>query len=277
MDNIPVFVPNYYFYIMDYLDLNKKLWNERTVVHVDSAFYDNETFLKGKNSLNEIELNLLCDVKGKTILHLQCHFGQDSISLARLGAQVTAVDFSEKAIETAIELNKKSGTDCKFICSDVYSLNNVLDQKFDIVFTSYGVIGWLPDMQKWASLISSFLKPEGVFVIAEFHPAVWMFDNDFKYVQYSYFKSEPIIETDEGTYADKDANITTTSVTWNHSLSEVINSLINSRLRIDSFNEFDYSPYNCLNNMVEVSENRFMIKGMEKKLPLVYAIRALKQ
>lgn len=277
MDNIPVFVPNCYFYIMDYLDLNKKLWNERTVVHVDSAFYDNETFLKGKNSLNEIELNLLGDVKGKTILHLQCHFGQDSISLARLGAQVTAVDFSEKAIETAIELNKKSGTDCKFICSDVYSLNTVLDQKFDIVFTSYGVIGWLPDMQKWASLISSFLKPEGVFVIAEFHPAVWMFDNDFKYVQYSYFKSEPIIETDEGTYADKDANITTTSVTWNHSLSEVMNSLLSNRLRIESFYEFDYSPYNCLNNMVEVSENRFMIKGMENKLPLVYAIRALKQ
>lgn len=262
---------------MDYLNLNKKLWNDRTIVHVNSEFYNNETFLKGKNSLNEIELNLLGNVRGKSILHLQCHFGQDSISLARLGAKVTAVDFSEKAIETAIALNKKSGTDCKFICSDVYSLATVLDQKFDIIFTSYGVIGWLPDMQKWANLIASFLKPGGVFVIAEFHPSVWMFDNDFKYVQYSYFKSEPIIETEEGTYADKDSKINTTSITWNHSLSEVMSSLLNSGLRIDSFNEFDYSPYNCLNNMVEVSENHFMIRGMENKLPLVYALRALKQ
>ena len=112
---------------MDYLNLNKKLWNDRTIVHVNSEFYNNETFLKGKNSLNEIELNLLGNVRGKSILHLQCHFGQDSISLARLGAKVTAVDFSEKAIETAIALNKKSGTDCKFICSDVYSLATVLD------------------------------------------------------------------------------------------------------------------------------------------------------
>ena len=110
---------------LDYLTMNKDSWNKRVPVHVQSEFYFVEEFLKGKSSLNEIELNLLGDVRGKSILHLQCHFGQDSLSLARLGAQVTGVDLSDVAIAQAIELNDKLQLDAEFVCCDVYELKKI--------------------------------------------------------------------------------------------------------------------------------------------------------
>ena len=149
---------------IDYKEINKALWNNKTDVHIESEFYDNETFINGRNSLNSIELELLGDIKGKSVLHLQCHFGQDTISLNRLGANVTGIDLSDKAIERAKELTIKTNSDAKFICCDIYDLPNHLDEQFDIVFTSYGVIGWLPDLDKWAKIISHFLKQDGKFV-----------------------------------------------------------------------------------------------------------------
>ena len=216
----------------DYLSINKESWNKRVEPHLKSDFYDMESFLKGKNSLNAFELNLLGDVSGKSILHLQCHFGQDSISLSRTGAKVTGIDLSDKAIETAQSIAQQLGTDTKFVCSDVYDLPNVLEGKFDIVFTSYGTIGWLPDLEKWASVISHFLKPEGKFVFAEFHPVIWMYDNDFSKVAYSYFNDGAIEETQEGTYADKSASISIEYISWNHSLSEVFTALLGNGMQI---------------------------------------------
>lgn len=233
----------------NYLEINKETWNRRTEVHVDSEFYDNESFIKGRSSLNDIELGLLGDIKGKKILHLQCHFGQDTISLSRLGAEVTGVDFSDVAIQKAEALAKKVGTNTKFICCDVYSLPDMLSEQFDIVFTSYGTIGWLPDIVKWGQVVSTFLKPNGHFVFAEFHPVVWMFDSTFKHIQYNYFNAETIIEHSEGTYTDGGAEMRNTEISWNHPLSDVINSLIGAGLEIKSMNEFDYSPYNCFQNM----------------------------
>ena len=128
---------------MDYLKINQQLWNNKTAAHFHSDFYDVPSFLAGKSSLNAIELALLgTSIKGKRILHLQCHFGLDSFSLARLGAQVTAVDFSEKAIQKARELKHQLKLDVQFIQSDINQLDQVLDQKFDLIFTSYGVLGW---------------------------------------------------------------------------------------------------------------------------------------
>jgi SAM-dependent methyltransferase len=259
-----------------YLTANKKLWNQKVAHHVASDFYKMNDFLKGNSSLNSIELDLLGNIEGKTILHLQCHFGQDSISLARLGAMVTGVDFSENAIKKASEIAKQTNEAVEFICCDIYDLPNHLNQKFDIVFTSYGTIGWLPDLNKWAEIIANFLKPNGQFVFAEFHPVVWIYDNDFKFVQYSYFKDEPIVEFENGTYADRNAEINGESITWNHSLSEVINSLINNGLNILQFNEFDYSPYSCFTNVIEFEKGKFRIAGYDNKLPLVYSILAQK-
>ena len=259
---------------MDYIDLNRKAWNQKTEFHVRSKFYDVESFVNGKSSLNEIELNLLGDVKGKTILHLQSHFGQDTLSLQRLSGKTTGVDFSDNAIEQAKELSRQLNLNADFICCDLYELPKHLDKQFDVVFTSYGTVGWLPDLQRWGKIISRFLKPGGRFVMVDFHPVVWMFDNNFIHVQYSYFNKENIVETETGTYADRDAPIEATTVSWNHSISEILEGLLQNGLVVRHFGEHDYAPYNCLNNMVETSPGKFQIKTMEGKLPLLYSIVA---
>ncbi|OIQ18055.1 MAG: SAM-dependent methyltransferase [Flavobacterium sp. MedPE-SWcel] len=260
----------------NYIETNKEAWNTKTAYHVDSEFYDMPSFLKGKSTLNNIELELLGDVSGKKILHLQCHFGQDTLSLGRLGAEVTGVDLSNKAIEKANELSTATGVAARFICCDIYSLPEHLDEQFDIVFTSYGTIGWLPDLNKWAAIISRFLKPKGTFIIADFHPVIWMFDNDFNSIAYNYFKDAPIIENETGTYADTDAPIENTTISWNHGTSEVINSLINNGISLELFNEYDYSPYNCFNEMEEYEPKKYRIASMGNKLPFVFAIKATK-
>lgn len=259
---------------LDYISINKFLWNQKTEYHYSSDFYDVAGFLQGRSSLNEIELALLGDVSGKSILHLQCHFGQDTLSLARMGAQVTGADLSEAAIAKAKELNDKLQLGGEFVCSDLYALPDVLHSKFDVVFTSYGTIGWLPDIERWASVVANYLKPGGHFVFVDFHPVMWMFSNDFSNVQYSYFHGDPIVESLEGTYADKDAPIKATEVGWNHGLAEVMSALKSAGLDIRTFQEYDYSPYNCFSNMVEAAPGKYFIVGMEKKLPMVYSLVA---
>ena len=261
----------------NYIEINRKAWNKRSETHVKSEFYDLDNFLKGKNSLNEIELNLLGEMKGKTILHLQCHFGQDSISLGRLGAYVTGIDLSDKAIEYAKQLAKDTHSNAKFICCDVYDLEHHLDEQFDMVYTSYGTIGWLPDLDKWAKIISKFLKPNGHFVFVEFHPVVWMFDDNFEKIGYRYFNSGAIVETKSGTYADKTADLTLSDVSWNHSISEVLNSLIKHGLEIKSLDEFDYSPYHCFNKTVAFESKKYRIEHLDNKIPMVYSIVAIRK
>jgi SAM-dependent methyltransferase len=260
----------------NYLEINRASWNNKTKYHYESDFYDVAGFLKGASSLNPIELELLGNIQGKTILHLQCHFGQDSISLARMGADVTGVDLSDVAIQKAKELNQLAGSNCEFICCNIYDLPNFLNKKFDIVFTSYGTIGWLPDMNKWAKIISLFLKPGGEFVFAEFHPAVWMFDDEFEKISYNYFNDGAIYETSEGSYADRSAPIEQEYVMWNHSLSEVINALMDNGLNLSRFNEYDYSPYNCFKHTVEIEPKKFRIKHLLNKIPMVFALKAKK-
>jgi SAM-dependent methyltransferase len=261
----------------NYILKNKAAWNEKTVHHFNSDFYDVDSFLKGKNSLNEIELELLNDVKGKSILHLQCHFGMDTISLGRMGAEVTGVDLSDQAIAKARELANQTNINAFFICCDIYDLPNHLDKKFDLVFTSYGTIGWLPDIDKWAAIVSRYLKPGGKFIFADFHPVIWMFDDDFENIIYKYDKADPIVETISGTYADRDAPIKTETISWNHGISEVLNSLLKHGMEINVFNEFDYSPYNCFNKTEEFAPGKFRIKHLENKIPMVYAIAACRK
>ena len=261
----------------NYLNINRNLWNQKVDFHIKSDFYDVPGFLKGNSSLNKIELDLLGDITDKSILHLQCHFGQDTISLDRMGAKVTGIDLSNEATDQAKLLAEKSNSEADFICCDIYDLPNHLDKQFDIVFTSYGTIGWLPDLNKWAQIISKYLKPGGMFVFAEFHPVVWMFDENLEKIKYSYFNSGAIIETETGTYANKDANIEAEFITWNHSISEVVNSLISNGLEINSLDEYDYSPYDCFNKTVEISSNKFRIKHLKNKIPMVYSIVATKK
>ena len=262
---------------LNYIAINREAWNTKTDIHLKSEFYNLNDFIQGKSSLNSIELDLLGDINGKSVLHLQCHFGQDSISLSRLGAVVTGVDLADNAIKEAKKLAAITQTDVDFICCDVYDLPKYLNKQFDVVFTSYGTIGWLPDLEKWATIVSQFLKPGGQLVFAEFHPVVWMFDNDFEKIAYSYFNAGPIIENENGTYADKTAPIATETVSWNHGLSEVVNSLIKHGLEINALHEFDYSPYNCFNHTVEQEPGKYRITRIPEKIPMVYSILATKK
>lgn len=260
----------------NYLDINRVSWNVRTGVHLKSDFYDVPGFLAGNNSLNNIELDLLGDISEKKILHLQCHFGQDTISLARMGAEVTGVDFSDAAIDVATQLAKQTNTNANFICCNIYDLPEILNEQFDIVFTSYGTIGWLPDLDKWANIIAAHLKQDGKLVFVEFHPVVWMFDSNFENITYNYFNTGAIVEKESGTYAEKNAAIHQEYITWNHSLSEVFKSLIANGFKIDNFDEYDFSPYNCFDKMVLIDNYKFRIEKLDNKIPMVYSIVATK-
>lgn len=261
---------------MDYKKVNKDSWNKQVPIHFESDFYNVPAFIAGENSLNAPELSILGDVTGKSILHLQCHFGQDSISLSRMGAKVTGIDLSDAGIEQARKLNEACGTDAQFLVSDVYDLPYNLVGQFDIVFTSYGTIGWLPDIQKWASVVNHFLKIGGTFIFAEFHPAIWMFDDNHDTVFYNYFNSDPIIESQSGTYAQKDSEIEVQHISWNHGLSEVVSSLLNQGLTLRHFKEYDFSPYNCFRGMQEDGPKEFRITKFGNKMPLMYTLIAEK-
>jgi SAM-dependent methyltransferase len=259
-----------------YFETNRQSWNKRTPIHKESSFYGLKEFKEGKTSLNKIELEELGDVNGKSLLHLQCHFGMDTMSWLRLGAKCVGVDLSDEAIKLAKKINDELKLDAEFINCNVYDLKDHLHKKFDIVFTSYGTIGWLPDLKKWAEIISYYLKPGGIFYIVDFHPALWMMDEYFQYIKYNYFNTEVIKDETDGTYSDRDAPIKTINYGWNHPFSEILNHLIQQNLEIIYLNEFPYSPYNCFNNLEQGNDGMWRIKDMHEKLPMLYSIKAKK-
>jgi len=256
--------------VVDYLKLNKKVWDKRTKVHVSSKFYDIEAFKAGKSSLNEIELTQLGNVAGKKLLHLQCHFGQDTLSWARLGAIVTGVDLSTEAIDEAKRLNSALGLNATFVADDIYEFGCKNKESFNIVFTSYGVLCWLPDLNVWAKTIYSALVADGEFHMVEFHPFHDLVAGE------SYFpQAEPDIE-DEGTYTENCDGTKSTMATWPHSLSEVINALVSAGLSIEYFQEHPYSPYNCFDNLKYVSGQGYQMILKGQQVPLLYSIKARK-
>ncbi|GAB4420589.1 MAG: class I SAM-dependent methyltransferase [Bacteroidia bacterium] len=253
---------------------NRQFWDATTPHHVASGFYDVAGFLAGQTSLQAIERGLLGEVQGRSVLHLQCHFGQDSLSLARLGARVTGVDLSERAIAAARDLAGQAGLDATFICCNLYALPEHLDQTFDLVFSSYGTIAWLPDLAPWAQLVARYLRPGGRFVFVEFHPVVWMLDNDARHIAYAYDSPAPIVETTRGTYAAPSADMVHETTTWNHGLGSVIGSLLAAGLQIRHFTEYDYSPYDCLPHLVEAEPGKYRFGHLGDKPPMVYSLVA---
>jgi SAM-dependent methyltransferase len=255
---------------IDYFEMNRIGWDRRALAHVESTFYDVEGFLAGNTSLREIELLELGEVKGLSLLHLQCHFGLDTLSWTRLGARCTGVDISPVAIEQAKKLALKAGLDTQFVCSDVYSFEAAADQPFDIVFTSYGAVCWLPDLQRWAQVIASNLAAGGSFYMAEFHPIYDLLAG------YSYFTTElPDVE-EEGTYTENGDDVVAELATWAHPLSNVVNALVNAGIQIEQLNEFPFSPYNCFEGMEEREPGRFYLSHNEHDVPIVYSLMGRK-
>ena len=260
----------------DYFKTNKTTWNSKVKVHADSDMYNLAAFKKGETSLKTYELDALPDVKGKSLLHLQCHFGQDTLSWSRLGAKCVGVDLSDEGVKLATELKNELKLDAKFICCNVLDTSKFIKDTFDIVFTSYGVIGWLPDLKPWGKMIAERLKKGGVFFMAEFHPIVWMHDykNGKAEMAYGYMQNDVIYEEYEGTYANQDSKIISKEYGWNHGLGEVVSALTEAGLHIDYLKEFDESPYNVLPNLVETESGMFVTK--DKLYPLIFTLKATK-
>ena len=260
----------------DYFEVNRQTWNHKVTVHSQSEMYDLEAFKQGKSSLMSYELEALGDVQGKSLLHLQCHFGQDTLSWSRAGAKCVGVDLSDEGIALAKRLNKELQLDAEFVRCNVLETSKHVKETFDIVFTSYGVIGWLPDLKPWGQMISERLKSGGTFYMVEFHPIVWMFDYlDGKSVmRYGYMQDEAIYEEYEGTYANQSSKMISKEYGWNHGLSEVVNALIEAGLTINYLNEYDESPYNVLPDLIETKSGKFVTK--DQLYPLLFEIQATK-
>lgn len=216
-----------------YIQANRRKWDELAPIHARTKFYSVGKFLRGKNSLRNIELAELGDVWGKSLLHLQCHFGMDTLSWAQLGAQVTGVDFSKNAIQIARRLARRLRIDANFVCCNIYDLSRNLSGCFDIIYTSYGVLCWLPDLRGWARVISRFLKHGGRFYVVDAHPIASE-------------QSDHVMRYDENcsyAVAGRLHLKNKTAYEWCHSMDEIVSSLKSARLRIKFVHEFPFLMY----------------------------------
>jgi 2-polyprenyl-3-methyl-5-hydroxy-6-metoxy-1,4-benzoquinol methylase len=261
--------------VSNYLERNRDHWDAMVDAHWESEFYDVAGWLEGRERLPEIDAAMLPVLEGKRLLHLQCHFGQDTLTLARRGAIVTGADISSRAIERANELAKMASLQGTFVLSDVYGLPERLEGQFDVVYTSWGTIGWLPDLQQWAGVLDHFLAPGGTFVLAEFHPVVWMYGSDRSRFEYSYFNRGPITEEGSESYSG-DEKPKTTEIGWNHPLTDVLGALLGRGLSLEAFEEYDYSPHDCFADTVQIAPRKYQWRGFEGVLPMSYALRVKK-
>jgi SAM-dependent methyltransferase len=262
---------------------NRELWEEWTDIHVASEFYDVGSFIReGRSRLRPSELEEIGEVRGKDLLHLQCHFGLDTLSFARLGARVTGADFSPKAIAAARKLAADCGLEANFVCSDLYALPDQLQGDFDIVYTSRGVLSWLRDIQGWGRVIAHFLRPGGVFYITEAHPIMQILDDDDGVtdvrVRYPYSThGRPLKFPTSGSYADRTAKLETeVEFAWQHGLGEIVTSLADAGLRIEMLRE-QHSIGWDRPFLVKVGDRDYRLPGdLEGTVPLMFSLRASK-
>ncbi|MBB5957012.1 SAM-dependent methyltransferase [Saccharothrix tamanrassetensis] len=261
----------------DWLRLNRENWDDRTTVHATSEFYDLPGFRAGRSTLRPFEPDEVGDVTDKRLVHLQCHMGQDTLSWARLGARVTGLDFSAAAIETARTLAAETGLAGRFVVSDVYDARTALGgERFDIVYTGFGALVWLPDLRRWAEVLSSLLADGGFLYLAEFHPFGDVLGDDGRTVAYDYFASDGATYDDPVTYTDGPALTKTRSVQWQHPLGEVVTALVRAGLRIDFLHERDLTLFQVFRNLRRTEAGEYRFPDGLPRVPLTYTIRATK-
>ena len=266
-----------------YIENNRNLWDQWTRLHLDpgSEYIEQiQRFRDGEIILDDIELGEMGDVAGKSLLHLQCHLGLGALSWSRKGARVTGVDFSEGSIAFARALSESTLTPAQFICSDLYELPSRLEGKFDIVFTSNGVLYWLPDLERWAQVVASFLKPGGTFYILEFHPVRRILlppriDGAGKPVEWEYFPCpEPMVVAEKGSYANPQAEQVQNACYWFHSLGEIVTALCSVGLKLEYLHEFPKVVEN-IRTYVETEPGMFQQETRQGvSVPRLFSIRA---
>ena len=260
---------------------NRELWDAWTKIHAGSDFYNLDGFRQGGVRLRDYETAEIGPVAGKDVLHHQCHFGIDTLSWARLGARVTGLDFSAEAIGLARRLAGELGLEARFIESDVYELPAKLDERFDVVYMSRGVLGWLPDIRRWAQVVGRFVKPGGIFYLHEIHPVLEAFEyaetqpGDLQ-LAYPYWEhARPLSFPVKGSYADPEADLgkDLTEYGWNHGLGEIVTALAEAGLRIASLREYAFLEWPAA-LLVEV-DGRWRLPGeLDGRLPLMFSIKA---
>jgi SAM-dependent methyltransferase len=265
-----------------YLEANQRRWDQLTDAHENSEFYDLAGFRSGKERLRSIELSELGDVAGKSLLHLQCHFGMDTLAWARRGATVTGVDFSQRAITLAQSLSEELGIPARFYCTDIYELHEVLSADFDIVFTSYGVLHGLPDLRRWGEIIAHYLKPGGIFYIVEDHPFFRVFragaEGAFKPERDYFFTEEPERIEATGSYATKGDGPAGVQYVWDHSLGEVVTTLVDAGLSIEFLHEFPYAARAKFPFMEQGEDGWWRLPpDRHGTIPFLFSLRARKQ
>ena len=260
---------------------NKRLWDARTPIHVRSDFYDVAGFRAGATSLRPLEIEEVGDVTGKRLLHLQCHFGLDTLSWARLGANVTGLDFSTTAVAAARRLAEEVGISARFVESDVHDAVAALGgETFDVVFTSYGVIAWLPDIRRWAEVAASLVAPGGFLYLAEIHPASQVFDDepgveDLR-VGYPYWTTPdaPLRFEESGTYADYDADIRLPEHVWLHGLGDLVSALIDAGLVLEFLHEHAFTVFQQFAFLERHDDGWWRLPADQPSVPLLFSLRA---
>ena len=269
----------------EYFRTNREMWDELVPVHLrsrGSLGYNVDDFRRGGPALHAVELEEVGDVAGKDLLHIQCHFGLDTLSWARLGARVTGVDFSEAGIAQAQSLALELGIDARFVLSNVYELPRTVDGAFDVVFSSYGALNWLPDLRAWARTVAHFLRPGGFFYLIEAHPFAGVLPEEpagpaLRFARPYFPGPDPLRLEGDGSYADPGAHLEhRVSYEWSHTLGGIVNALIDAGLRIEFLHEFPFCAWEFLPGMVLREDGYFHLPEGDGSVPFMFSVKATK-
>jgi SAM-dependent methyltransferase len=272
----------------DYLEVNRLNWDERAPAHAASPDYGFDRFVADPGHLSDVvrfDLPLLGDVAGLTGIHLQCHIGTDTLSLARLGARMTGLDLSPVSLEQARRLTAEAGPAVDFVEADAYSAVQALDGRtFDLVYTGIGALCWLPDIDRWAGVVDALLEPGGRLFLREGHPMMWAVDDrrtDVLSLGYSYFETEePWDEEEPGTYVDTDVEFQhNRAISWNHGLGEIVTALLTRGFEVTGLVEHRSVPWDALpGRMVRDGDlDEWRLSDHADRLPLTYTLQARKR
>lgn len=270
----------------DSFALNQANWNERAALHAASPDYQVQLFIASPAHLSEVvrfDLPRLGDIQGLRAVHLQCHIGTDTLSLARLGAQMSGLDFSAASLEQARLLASSCGESIEFVEASVYDAAKALGaHSFDLVYTGIGALNWLPHIDDWARNVAALLKPGGRLFLRETHPVLMALDEnceDALQITHPYFEhSQPTVWDDEHTYVETDTLLTaTTTHEWNHGLGEIITALLNHGMRLTALEEHTSLPWEALPGQMSLGEDgEWRLDNQPERLPLSYTLQAVK-
>jgi SAM-dependent methyltransferase len=274
--------------VTDWTALNRQHWDERVSPHAASPDYAVERFVADPAYLSHVvtfDLLRLGDITGLRGVHLQCHIGTDTVSLQRLGARMTGLDFSAPAVEHARAFAALVGADVDFVCSEVYDALDVLDTGgYDLVFTGIGALCWLPDIRRWAQVVASLLRPGGRLFIREGHPMLWALGeprpDGLLCVENPYFEpAEPTVWDEPGSYVVTDYEfVNTTSADWNHGLGEIVTALLDAGMQLTMLVEHDSVPWDALPGMMEpLPDGEFRLADRPSRLPHSYTLQAVRR